>query len=82
MELQNYSFKQFCQRNALVLEDKIVYFGSCDEKGSFVLEREEDSEQLKVVREEEGFDLRRGEYNTASCVFQKGIYTFHKGIFD
>ena len=40
-----------------------------------MLEREEDSEQLKVVREEQGFDFETY-YNAASCVFNNDIYAF------
>ena len=42
------------------------------------MEKEEDSEKLKVVREDEGFHLFRGYYNTASCVFSGEIYAFQE----
>ena len=41
-----------------------------------MLEQEEDSEKLKVVREDEGFSLYRGYWNTASCVFKNETYSF------
>ena len=50
------------------MENKIVYFGSWNEKPTLVLVKEEDSEQLRVVREDEGFNYERG-YNGAACVF-------------
>ena len=51
MDLPNYSFKGHCVRDALVVENKIVYFGSSDKYVTFVLE-EEEGEQLKVVTED------------------------------
>ena len=50
MDLANYGFKQYSFREALVVANKIVYFGSEEENAAFVLEREGESEQLKVVR--------------------------------
>ena len=38
------------------------------------MEREEESEKLKVVREDSGFDLMT--VNTSSCVFKNVIYAF------
>ena len=51
MDLSNYNFKGYCFREALVVEDKIVYFGSSDVEATFVLEQEQESEQLVVIRE-------------------------------
>ena len=55
MDLWNYSFKGYYQRAALAVGNKIAYFEIFN-KGTFVLEEEEESEQLKVVREDEGVD--------------------------
>ena len=52
MNIQNYSFKGYKYREALVVENKIVYFGDWNKKATFVLEMEEESKQLKVVRED------------------------------
>ena len=47
-------------------------FGSNNEDTTFVIEKEGvGSEELKVVREDKGFDLERWEYNTGFCVFKK-----------
>ena len=43
---------------------------------TFVLEEEEESAKLKVVRTDGGYDLTIGYWNTASCVFKKQIYAF------
>ena len=45
-----------------------------------MLEEEEEG-KLKVVRQDEGFDLNRY-YNTASCVFKKEIYAFETRNYD
>ena len=58
------------------MENKIVYLGSEYKNATYVLEQEEESEQLKVVREDKGFDFERGYYNTASCVSKREIYAF------
>ena len=76
VDLPNYSFTGYHNREALVGENTIVYFGAKNENTTFVLERDEESEQLEVVRKDEGFSLHRGYYNTASCVFKNEIYAF------
>ena len=60
MNLPNYNFKEYFDREAYVVKNKIVYFGDSNENATYVLERDEESEQLKVVREEIGFHLYRG----------------------
>ena len=52
MNIQNYSFTRYYNREALVVENKIVYFGWSNKNATFVLERDEESEHLKVVRED------------------------------
>ena len=76
MDLASFNFQGYHLREAFVVESKIVYFGSQDINATLVLEQEEDSEQLKVVREEGGFDLERGDCNTASRVAKTEIYAF------
>ena len=51
-DLAHHNFKGYYSREAFEVENKIVYFGSRDVNSSFVLEQEEDSEQLRVVRED------------------------------
>ena len=50
MNLPNYNFENYSF--AFVVEDKIVYFGWNNKDATFVLEQEEESDQLKVVRED------------------------------
>ena len=50
MNLLNYSFNEYSAWEALVLENKILYFGSAEANQTYVLEC--DSEQLKVARED------------------------------
>ena len=76
VDLPNYSFKRYQEREAVVVENAIVYFGVNNKKSTFVLEQDEESEQLQVVREDEGFNLERGYWNTASCVLKNEIYAF------
>ena len=47
-----------------------------------MLEQEGESEKLKVVREDEGFDLRRGYHNTASCVLENKIFAFRPSNYE
>ena len=60
---------------AFVLEKRIVYFGSRNKNTTFVIEKEEKSEYLKIVREA-GFNLERLYNNNASSVFKNHIYAF------
>ena len=76
MDFSSHTFKDFWLREAYPIENKIVYFGSSDAEATFVLEKEEGSEQLRVVREDEGLNFWKGDSNTASCVFEKNIYAF------
>ena len=52
MDLLNYCLKGYHDREAFVLENKIVSFGFNNLKTTLVFEQEEDSEQLRVVRED------------------------------
>ena len=51
MNIQNNCFKRYYDREALVVENKIVYFGWSNLNATYVLERDKESGQLKVVRE-------------------------------
>ena len=57
------------------MQNKIAYFGHENKDSTFVFEQDE-SEQLKVAREERGFGLMRGNWNTACCVYKMDIYAF------
>ena len=59
MSVPNSDFREFCYREAFAVENKIVYFGSSSEGVTFVLEKDENSEQLNVIRKEPGFDLSK-----------------------
>ena len=52
MDIWNFSFKGYYYREAFAIENKIIYFGANGKKTTFVLEQEEESEQLKAVRED------------------------------
>ena len=52
MNIQNNCFNGYHNREAVLVENKIVYFGNWHKKATFVLERDEESEQLQVVRED------------------------------
>ena len=80
MDLENYSFKGYRWREALVVGNKIVYFGSNNQNATFMLEEEEEG-TLRVTRKDDGFDLNRS-INTASRVFKKEIYAFKTGKYD
>ena len=41
-----------------------------------MLEQEEDSDKLRVVRQEKEIDLVRGDWITASCAIENEIYAF------
>ena len=80
MDFENYSFKGYYWREALVVGNKIVYFGSQNENVTFVLEEEEEG-KLRVARKDEGINWNRW-YNAASCVFKKEIYAFETRKYD
>ena len=52
MDLAEHNFKGYYYREAFAVENEIVYFGSLNVKGTYVLAKEEESEQLRVVRED------------------------------
>ena len=56
-----------------------MYFGSNKKMATFLLEKGEESENLRVVEEALGFDSSRGYYNPASWVFNRQIYNFLSG---
>ena len=58
------------------MANQIVNFGSNKKKVTLVFDIEEDSEKLKIKREEEGFQLWRGYDNTASRVVKEEIFAF------
>ena len=53
-----------------------MYFGSRNQDATLVLKQEEESEKLKVVREDEVFDFKKGYWNAASCVSKNEIFSF------
>ena len=53
-----------------------MYFGSTDRNATFVMDREEEEGQLKVVREDEGIHFERGYWNASACMLKNGIYAF------
>ena len=63
------------------MENKIVYFGASGFDSTIVLEREEESEQLKAAREDPGFELEREIWNSTSCVCKRSIYAFKCGSY-
>ena len=52
MNIQNYSFTGYQEREAYVVENRIVYLGNWIKKATFVLEMDEESQLLKVVRKD------------------------------
>ena len=59
MDFENYSFKGYWYREALVVGNRIVYFGSRNKNATFVLEEEEEEGKPRVVRQDQGFYLNR-----------------------
>ena len=51
-------------------------FGAINKFITFVLKVERESEQLRLIREDKGFDLIRGISNTASRLCKKDIFAF------
>ena len=82
MDLPIYNFKGCYWREALAVENKIVYFGATCKNVTFVLEQEEGCGKLKVVKVDSGFDFLRRYYNTAACVFKNEIYSFKTGNYE
>ena len=76
MDLVYQNVQGFWLREAFTLENKIVYFGSWNKNATFVLEQEQETEQLKVVREDDGLFFLRGYWNGGSCAANKEIYAF------
>ena len=66
----------------MIVKNKIVYFGTSDVEATFLIGKEDDSEQLKVLGKEKGFYLSRGGWNTASHVFKNEIYAFKNGNYE
>ena len=76
MDLPIFDFTGYPCREAFVVENRIVYFGDNCENKTFVLKKGEKSENIRVVREEKGFNLQRGSSNAASRVIKSEIYAF------
>ncbi len=67
-------------RQAAVVGDRVIYFGSnCKEK-TYILEQV--GEELKVVGEEEGFDFRWGSDDDSFTSYKDTLYCFPKNIYD
>ena len=78
MDIPNYSVTSSNWREAFEVENKIVCFGLNSAKTTEVIEQGEDSEKLQIIRKDLGFDLLKGDYNTASCVLKNEIYAFKR----
>ena len=53
--LVNSAFIGFENREATLLEGKIVYFGDSNVEATYILKRKEESEELEVMEELQGF---------------------------
>ena len=52
LDLADCEFTEHYYRKALVLENKIVYFGTWNENATYVLEKEKQSHELRLVRQD------------------------------
>lgn len=58
IDLPNYSFTKRYYRKVALIDKTIMYFGSVTSKQTFILEKEEESKNLKVVREGEDINFK------------------------
>ena len=60
-------FRNYFFRDATVVKDKIVYFGSNNENATYVLEPGEESKGLEVKSKFKGVSYERGDSNSSFC---------------
>ena len=66
-EVGGLSFVGYSCRDATVISNRIMYFGSYNNNATFVLRREEESNKLEVERKFPGIEYRRGGSNSSFC---------------
>ena len=65
LDLLHHNFQGHYDRKASVVEGKIIYFGSCKEDSTFVLERDNYSKELRVVEPNRAINFTfEGNYST------------------
>ena len=62
-------FSGYHLRDATVVKNKIVYFGSRSEKATYVLEKGEEEGKLEVRSRFKGIDYERGDYRSSFCTY-------------
>lgn len=77
MSLPTHDFSNFAFRDASVVANKIVFFGSLDKKATFVLGLEGSrSERLTVEHESEAVTYARGVNNASFATLRKELFVF------
>ena len=73
-------FSRHCLRDATVVKNKIVYFGSWNvDKATYVLEEEKgEPRNLEVKSRFTPIDYTRGGWNSSFCTYKEKIYFFPK----
>ena len=76
MDLNNFDFSGYYYTEAVVVKNKIVYFGYSAKKTTFLLGKEEESERLEVLRHDEGSEMWNEDWIPFSGLFKRIIYVF------
>ena len=76
LNVKNYNFSKYAFRDATVVSNTIVFFGSLDKNATFLLEQEHNSDKLEVKAEEVGMNYARGVNDTSFATLDNSIYVF------
>ena len=63
-------------KDATVVSNQIVFFGSHKENATYLLKKESTSNGLRMEGKEGGIDYKRGAANSSFCTFREKIYFF------
>ena len=71
-------FRGQCWKDATVLRNKIVHFGSFRDQNTYVLEQKGEEGNLEVKSRFKGIQYKRGWNNSSFCTYKDKIYFFHE----
>ena len=71
-------FTGYTFRDVTVVRSDIVYFGSRNQKSTYILSQDEESKELALKSEFAGIEYERGWENSSFCTYRGNIFFFPK----
>ena len=77
-QVGQYNFSGFMHRDASVVKNQIIFFGSNNDNSTYVLQPQHKSNALEAIHKYNGIDYERAANNSSFCIFKDKMYFFAK----